>query len=1449
MLVRNPFTQTLLARITTSYLKKELNTEIKIDRLEIRSFKSLLLKNLMIQDQQNDTLLYTKRFSIKFFNYNFRNTDFDIDKIELENAVIRFRKYKGNDDINFKFIVDYLIRDKSPDDKTYIDDSSSDKKKSLYLVLKDLTLSDTRFIFENQNIDIDRDGVNFMDIDLHIEQLVAGNAVIEDNHLNVDIHHLSFYEKSGFLVNSLSCNFKIGPQILQAQNLLLLTPENDIDLDLKFSFNSFKEYKYFLQQVRIESVIRPSTINLTEIGYFAPVMYAMDNRIKISGEISGTVDNFKARNFKFAFGDNTQFRGNVQMNGIPDINETFSHLSISNFTTGIGDIKAFNLPVVQNIDLPSLFTPLGQIKIKGKFTGFYNDFVSYADFKTDIGHINTDMLLRVNDLNTTEYKGKIAANDFNFGKFMNVEEYVKRLDVTADITGTGLTFEKMDIQMDGIIDSLEFFDNIYNEIVIAGNLNDQKFIGNVNVNDDYGQLDFNGIIDYSSNIPSYNFIAKIKDAKLQKINIANRDSSMNLSTIMDINIIGDNLDEMQGIINIDSTVYTEKGEKYTMNDFYLSITRDAYDFSLVRLFSDIVDASIEGKFKMMELPHHFNNFVNQYLDTLIMDVSIVDSLLNIQDFVFDIELKNTAPVTQLFLPELALSDGAILSGGFSSRVNNLFLDGYAEEIEYHGRKFKNCFIDLDIENGEIILSNSIEKFIFTDSIYFDSLNTKFKARNDSIQFAIDWDNKNKSTRNFGEIEGHLAIYNKKKMAIKFVKGEIAINDTLWRMSPENSIHIDTNSFQFDNVAFQSIDQGLMVNGNISHNINDTLQIGFDNFNLSNFDQITKRSNIDLDGIIDGNAKIIDFYSSPALLSNLFISDLYFNKEELGEAKIISTWDPVNEAFDVLAEIIYSGNIGKSKTLQVAGTYFPKREEDNFDIDIKLNNYKLVTLQPFVKSFSSKLSGLATGEVALSGSNIEPNIIGEINLMRTEMHIDYLNVSYSFADKIYFDKNIIYFDDIIIYDSLNNQATATGSLYHNHFKDLSFDLKFNANKIAGLNTIRSQNKAFYGKAFGTGDIHIYGPPDELILDIAAKTEKGTNVFIPVSYGTEVISNDYIIFVNNEEDTAITKPDYDVNSKGLSLKMDLDVTTDADIQIFLPYQMGNIRGNGSGNIIMGITPANELTMDGEYIINRGNLFLTLQSILNRNFDIRRGSKLEWDGDPYNAQIDLIAVYKIKTTLGEYGPAQDSATRIPVDCVMALSNKLSDPEIRFTIEFPGLSDESKQYIYSRLDTNDQAMMSQQVISLMVLNSFSYSSGSSGSVGFNTFSLITNQINNWLSQISNDFDIGINYRPGDQLTANEVEVALSTQLFDERVMIDGNVGVRGSESAQNTNDFVGEVTVEVKITRDGRFRAKAFNRSNNDYLYRSYAPYTQGVGVFYTQEFSKISDLFQRKKRKEKK
>jgi hypothetical protein len=283
-------------------------------------------------------------------------------------------------------------------------------------------------------------------------------------------------------------------------------------------------------------------------------------------------------------------------------------------------------------------------------------------------------------------------------------------------------------------------------------------------------------------------------------------------------------------------------------------------------------------------------------------------------------------------------------------------------------------------------------------------------------------------------------------------------------------------------------------------------------------------------------------------------------------------------------------------------------------------------------------------------------------------------------------------------------------------------------------------------------------------------------------------------------------------------------------------------------MRLTPPGKFTMAGKYIIERGSFFLTLQSIINRDFEMQGGSSIDWGGDPYDANVNISAAYKVKTKLGEYGPPQDSATRVDVNCIIHMKGKLLNPTISFSIDFPYLKETDKNYIYSRLDTTDQAMMSQQVLSLLVMNSFYYSSGYSGSLNFNSISLLTNQLNNILSRISDNFDIGVNYKPGDNNFAQEVGVALSTQLFDNRVSISGNVGVRGKDDTRNTNDIVGEVDVDVKLTDDGRWRAFAFNRSNNNLLYQNYSLYTQGIGLSYTKEFYSFRDLFKKKTEEEK-
>jgi hypothetical protein len=162
----------------------------------------------------------------------------------------------------------------------------------------------------------------------------------------------------------------------------------------------------------------------------------------------------------------------------------------------------------------------------------------------------------------------------------------------------------------------------------------------------------------------------------------------------------------------------------------------------------------------------------------------------------------------------------------------------------------------------------------------------------------------------------------------------------------------------------------------------------------------------------------------------------------------------------------------------------------------------------------------------------------------------------------------------------------------------------------------------------------------------------------------------------------------------------------------------------------------------------------------------------------------------------------------------------------------------------------MNQQMISLLVLNTFSTSSGLStagASLGISSYEILSAQLNRMLSQISKDFDIGVNYRPGDQISPRELELALSTQLFDNRVTIDGAVGMNSYGGASQTTQLIGDVLVEVKITEDGRFRLKAFNRTNTsgDVLFSGYSPYTQGVGILFRKEFNNFGELFKRTKK----
>jgi hypothetical protein len=537
-----------------------------------------------------------------------------------------------------------------------------------------------------------------------------------------------------------------------------------------------------------------------------------------------------------------------------------------------------------------------------------------------------------------------------------------------------------------------------------------------------------------------------------------------------------------------------------------------------------------------------------------------------------------------------------------------------------------------------------------------------------------------------------------------------------------------------------------------------------------------------------------------------------------------------------------------RILGVNGFYYPFDEKQNFDFDISAQNLDISVMEPLLTSFSSKIGGFATGKLSLYGTLEKPLLTGRLKLQRGELMVDYLNVTYSFSNEIIFDEDFIHFSKASVYDPETNEGTIEGGIRHKYFSDFSLDLTIEPKKLMAMNLNRYQNEVFYGTAYATGKIRLYGPFERISIEVDATTDKGTKVTIPINYSVDVSQGDFIVFTN--EDTLALKDPSEVMVQGMSLDIDMHINRNADIDISLPGDIGFIKANGNGNLRLGVDPNGYLTLNGSYIIQSGLFAFSLEQLVSRRFDILEGSSIAWTGDINDAEVNIVARYKQRTSLSGLGSAlidpEAANQKVNVYTDIRMTGNLFNPDLSFGIYFPNMQEQDKQAVYAVLDTNDQGLMNQQAISLLVLNSFS-TTGSGVSNPVNPASIMSNTLSSMLSQISNDFDIGINYMPGDRVSSEQLEVALSTQLFNDRLVIDGNIDVSPDNStSQHTSSIVGDVNVEYKLTKDGRFRVKAFNRSNDLSLLNDYSPYTQGVGIFYRKEFNTVNEFFRRQKKK---
>lgn len=1438
--------QSWLGKQTASYLGSELGTTVEIKRVELEFFRKANLRQVLILDKRSDTLFYGDILA-EFSNFDYSGAKLNIDKVVLHNSTAKVIQYKNEHDYNFAFISDYF---KSNDTTV----STSQAWRINYGMLK---FSDVHLVYKiEKDSVIAAKGVDFEDIEIrHLHGLVKRFQINNDT-IKLIAQGLRFNEKSGLEVNEISGAMAIHAKLMRFRALKLQTPYSNLKTDLQFETDGWKDYNDFVNKVVMTaSIYDSSQVRIRDIAYFAPELLGLPQTVALAGQVKGTVSDLQLKHFVLHTGKHSGFIGDLHISGLPDINNTYLHLRAKELCSHYADLIEIPLyPFNEGklLEIPTTLANLGRVSFKGTFDGFLNDFTTYGTFKTGIGTVYTDLSLQLpENTKNTAYKGTIRTEQFDLGTLLGQSDF-NQLNIDLKLNGTGFEPQDIDAEVSGLVSTLRYNNYLYSTISLNGTFNEQVFNGLLSSKDPNADFDFNGSISFKNKMPQMDFISTLNRLNLQALHFTNSQDSGALSSQIIITLAGDNINNLSGSINFDNTRYKTKTQTYKLSTFDIQAEQNPSE-KKIRLSSEYLNATVLGHYKVENLLPAFKQMLHAYFPAL---TEAPGKHSYSDDIDVYLKIKKFNVIHDLFLPDLMLSNNTMFEGHFKAADNKLNAQFSSPLTNYANNVFRDLVVILNQSDSLMLAEASGKALNITDSLALENFNFQAKGRDSILHYAIDWDNLH-APKNKGELSGSILLGNKAIVVNNQILN-LAITDSVWQQTAPASISFySSGEIAFTPLTIAHSTQSVAIAGIYSKNEHDSLNLSVNNLILQQFNHALKYFNTKLEGTANGRVSIGSAGANRVFNGNLKLQDLRLNDNEIGELMVHTLYhsDQNFVSLDGYTSLGIKDEFGNAfKNIKFNGVYELEKKDENINIDFSAYPANIRILNPFLTDILTIEKGFINGEGKIHGNPDDIRLDGKFKLFNSEIKVDYTNVVYNIkGGEIEIMPDQIRFSDLGMLEKglkTGAQGLINGNIFHRKFSNWQLDFDISYRNMLVLNTTEKENNLFYGKLYGTGNVGIWGYVDKLHMQIIDTTTKNSKFILPLDGPAEIDENDFVHFVKHDT----SKPAPPKTLSGFELSMMLRATPEATAQIIIDKKTGDMLNvQGTGDLNLSLNTLGKFEMLGEYKIKNGNYLFTLENIINKKFDIESGSSISWSGDPYNADIDVVTNYRQRASVATLLNDSTFKARTQVDCKLKISDKLFSPNIQFDIEFPNLDATAKSRIASIL--SDETELNRQVFSFLLFRGFVtpliYSGSTQGGVtaggaAANTGSeLLSNRVteflNTYVGALSGlkDLELGLNYRPG-STTANEsVDLVLSKQFMDNRISVDGNFGV--NQNSQKSNSLIGDVNVDYKLTSDGRYRLKGFNRSNdNTQIATAGGPYTQGIGFFYRVEFNTLEDLY---------
>jgi hypothetical protein len=1343
--------------------------------------------------------------------------------------------------------------------------------------------------------------IDFANLCLKNVNLSARNVDIVGGNVLATIENLTFKEKKGFEVERFSTRLNLSEKGIVARYLDIKTPQSRVDLDVKFTTESWEDYKEFVSNVRVYAKLRNTSLDFEDLVYFAPGLEGKHNQFKISGSILGYVNDFRAKDFDVSYGQNTRFFGDVMMSGLPDFNNTFFDLSIRNLTTTPQDVDDFLLPNDNKIAVPKELYKLGQTSLSGQITGLPSDLNASVNIITTMGRIQTDFKFS-HDIpkETFDFSGHIDHLLLALGDVLNEKTLGNNLNLSGSFDGRFSTIHGMDLSTNIVCENVEYQNREINTVSIKGDWVNQIISAAISIEDDDGTAEFSGEL---STDPKNTYLEAhgfFKDVNLTAFQLVKDTNQPLFSSNFSGKIYSFNIDYLAGNVSFSNLKMKMKDTTFYLNNFTASqqilpqgFSTTAEPSTKLKIDCDFFNTEIFGNYKFSNIDAIWNDIQKNYLSALRLSVDDLKSLeykdlhypfkkteneqkhLASQTLDLTLNMQKTGGIFSYFLPEIDLPQGAKIEFGYNGNHQPLSLSVVTKKATVYGFHISSLNLKGTSHDSVLVINADAEGLKIKNSLSVEDFSIAAKFEDDFISWKLDWvENSGQNRPINGNFDGSMTILDNAKISFNIEYSDLFFSNQHWRFDPNNTIIVDTVGVHFQNVRFfnqSDSSEYLKLNGDLSRNRNSVLNLAFNRYQLAPWTPLIERTGLYFDGAISGEIDIFDFYNNLRFNTNLQIEDFSMNQFNYGMAFLRTTANEKASESHINFAIRNNG----TNYLLADGYFYPNRKDKNFDLKISTSDLDLSLLENYVETFSSSLTGKLSAKLTLDGTLKKPNLHGDLTLDDAVMKVDFLNTFYAIKpEKIMFSLDSIIFVNTTLEDVQNKtKGVLSGGLYHHRFQNFRLNLGLQMNNLFAMNTNFQHNETFFGRVFITGNARLSGPVENILIDVLGRTERGTELQINHSARLNISeSNQFIHFVTPQKEDVDTlvfngRLSETTTTNNMTVRLNIDVTPDATaiFDMDAPPISGLINAQGSGNLRMNFeSRTQQFALFGDYVLQDGifdfmfeDRSLGLGNVVPRRFHIERGGTLQWMGDPGNMILDVSAIYSTRASLAPILSSlgiddNNSIQRVNVQSVISLRGRMSNPDIKFDFRLPNVDDETRTRFFSVLNRDDENEMSQQTFSLLLFGTFTAPGNSSNTVqGENMLAnMLSRQVSNIVQNfIGDNINFGANYRPGDINNTQLWQATASAQFLDNRLLIDGHIGQGGLSNITGIDPgaqqmVMHEVNLEWRWTNT--LSLKAFQRPNEREFSRgAQLGYLQGFGIAYRREFDSFRpfSLFRRR------